>query len=1379
MWKKVLLLFIILVLAAVGGVTVYLNNIDWNRHKDKISQQFSAATGKEVVFDGPVRFSLFPAPYLEAGDISIYNRTAAGERVLLAKLPKLVSTLSIRSLISGNFNVERMSVVEPEIFVEAYSDGKLNWQSPGGKQQEFKIDNVEISLNSLTIEKAKMHLINRDYNIDSVLDNMNAEVIAQSLFGPYRIEGSYVKDNNPGGFAISLGQFSDSFATSVNAVLSHPQSDSYVRFDGTILLNNDAINGNLIFESQNPVNFFNANFKDLNISEEYEYPLALSMELKTDKSQISLGNIVVKYGSSAGAGNILIPRKEQKIGDNGMERRRIDAVFNMTEFELEPFLRVIRDFVKKYDRKENYVPDYNFDVIADLKALKTLYKGQVIRDFDLSVDFMNNVLKVQNLSATMPGEASAKIAGEVFSVEKKMTYNFNLTSSMSDFGKFVKWLELGIEPVVQGTYKKASFSATVEGTTNTIKIAPFDLILDKTAINGKIGIVRNDKTRWFVIADGDNINFDNYIAPLPVEVSGKSWRERLQYRFGKLAFLKDTDVQFRASLDAGIFEKIPFEQFKMEADVRNGIMKVSGLSVKSVATGDFSFEGEMSGFGSQPQFKNVKYQAEIRDTASFLDKFDINPGNVDWQELKRFSASGVVTGGFDRAATKSVARLGNIDAAYHGEITYRDGIYYLNGKTEIKAPDFVSMLNRFDFNYKPNYPLGLFKMSAAVKSSGKLAAFSNLNMNIGANNFAGNLIYQEKDGRNQVKANLKVNSFEFEKFLYNNQQKEDKNDFRNSPQSATFIVRPRLSQQPLNYDWLKNWDLNATFTADNLSFNNIAFTENSGQLLLQNGVLKLVKYHGKHSGGDFSGELSLDIPQGARLNGKFSVRGYNIGKKSWSGSVYGLTRGVLNSDVEFDTSAFSQESLMTELSGAIKFDIEKVIVKGWNFGRIEADLAKREVSDGFEIMARDALGQGDALFDTMSGEVRLTQGQYAVSGGHIEGGDISIDFTADGSLRDWTNNAFFHVAFFDSKVPGFDFSYSGSINTPMLNVDVSKVTKVFDEHWAKKEAEAKAQEQARVEKYRALMDAEQAKARNTSKALDEFVPDFDTFSKLATDKSTREQYQTIDKNIDAVYALLEEIYAKNNMVSIDDGVIARLQEQNKKAQDDIKKIAAEFERVHLKDVKLRLSESYNVVFDSYNKAQKVSSDSLDKMGAFEKRLAAINTNFYPGKDQKILSWQRRIDEALTAIDDINGEVAKDNISLQNLKDLIQLEFFFQKFDDSRQDALSELEKMEKAAAEMEAYTEAKVSADEQAYAKWLRDQEIKRKMEENTGQISSGGKTVTVGRNLDDIQRAEAAVKDQKIRVLDFSDDGEGSSAGAVRREIYGASESGGIIVKQ
>ena len=1399
MWKKVLLLFIILILVAVGGITVYLNNIDWNRHKDKISQQFSAATGKEVVFDGPVRFSLFPSPYLEAADIGIYNRTAKGERVLLAKIQKLVSTLSIRSLISGNFNVERMRLVEPEIYVEAYSDGKLNWQSMGGNQQAFQVDNVEMSLDSLTVEKAKMHLINNDYDVNAVLDNMNAEIIAQSLFGPYRIEGSYVKDNSPGGFAISLGQFSDSFATSVNAVISHPQSESYVRFDGTILLNNDAINGNLIFESQNPVNFFNTNFKNVKISEDYEQPLALSMELKTDKSQISLGNIVIKYGGSAGAGNILIPRTEQQIGDNGMERRRIDAVFNMTEFELEPAVHLVRDFIKQFDRKENYVPEYDFDVIADLKALKTMYNGQVIRDFDLSVDFMNNVLKIQNLSATMPGEASAKIRGEVFGVEKKMTYNFNLTSSMSDFGKFAKWLKLEIEPFAQGTYKKASFSATLEGTTDMIKIAPFDLMLDKSAVNGKIAIVRNDKTRWFVIADGDSINFDNYIAPLPADAAGKNWRERLQYRFGKLAFLKDADLQFRSSLKAGIFEKIPFENLEMEATVRNGVMKIDDLSVKSVATGDFTFKGELSGFGQIPQVKNMRYQVNIADVSSFLSKFGLVVDKVNFNELNRFSASGIVTGGLDRAALKNVARLGDIDAAYHGEVSYRNNAYYLNGKTEIKAPAFVKMLNNFAIEYEPDYPLGLFKLSAAVKTSGNVVLLNNLNANIGANNFIGSLAYQKKDGRHQVKADLALNRFEFEKFFYNVNKKNDKNNFRNSAESATFIVRPRLSQVRINYDWLKNWDINAGLRMETLLFNNVSFTQTSGRLQLNKGLLKISDFAGEISKGTVNGELELDVVQEPRLSGKGRIAGMSINKDSWSGSVYGLTKGLLNAEIDFNAPAVSIESLLTGMSGTIKFNMTEPTVKGWNFGKIENDLSKRDVSDGFAIVARDALGQGETEFDKFNGEVRLDQGVYNVTNAHFVNDDVKIDMLADGSLKDWTNKAEFMVAFEDAKVSGFDFSYDGSINTPILNVDVSKVTAVFDAHWAELAAAAKAEEQARVAKYRGLMDEQQKKAHAAETVLnDEIMPDFKLFSQQARDSKMRAEYQNVRKKMDALTALLQEIFVKDNMVDIGDEIIARLDAQNKKADGQLKQIRAELDRVHLKDVKLRIGQSYDVIFENYNNSKKISADSIDKLGGFEKRLAAINTSFYPKKDPSIMDWQKKIEVSLAAIDQINAEIAKDNISLQNMKDTEQLERFFRKFDNARQDSVNELAAMEKAAAELIAYTENKVGAEEKAYANWLHEQEVKRKMQENTGQISSGGKTMTVERDLDDIQRAEAAVKDQKVRVLDFSGDGEGEGSGVVvsdrqpqrRREKAGSgiilrpaegeSESGGgIIVKQ
>ena len=144
-----------------------------------------------------------------------------------------------------------------------------------------------------------------------------------------------------------------------------------------------------------------------------------------------------------------------------------------------------------------------------------------------------------------------------------------------------------------------------------------------------------------------------------------------------------------------------------------------------------------------------------------------------------------------------MARLGEIEAAYHGEISRHNGVYRLNGKTEIKAPDFVKMLNNFSVAYAPDYPLGLFKMSAEVKTNGNVAVFNRLNANIGVNNFAGTLAYQTKDGRNQVKTNLKINRFEFEKFFITPTFKRRQNQLpRIGRIGDAFLVKNRVSARP-------------------------------------------------------------------------------------------------------------------------------------------------------------------------------------------------------------------------------------------------------------------------------------------------------------------------------------------------------------------------------------------------------------------------------------------------------------------------------------------------------------------------------------------------------------------------------------------------------
>lgn len=73
-----------------------------------------------------------------------------------------------------------------------------------------------------------------------------------------------------------------------------------------------------------------------------------------------------------------------------------------------------------------------------------------------------------------------------------------------------------------------------------------------------------------------------------------------------------------------------------------------------------------------------------------------------------------------------------------------------------------------------------------------------------------------------------------------------------------------------------------------------------------------------------------------------------------------------------------------------------------------------------------------------------------------------------------------------------------------------------------------------------------------------------------------------------------------------------------------------------------------------------------------------------------------------------------------------------------------------------AYAEPQVAAEEQAYQEKLRQEEIERKLKENTGKISvaGAGKSMTVTRDIEDIEKSETLTEQEKIPVLDFSSKG-------------------------
>lgn len=1354
--KKAAIIILAILVLVVGGTTTYISMIDWNKHKDKIAAQFSEVTGKKVVFEGPVSFSIFPSPYLSATNIKVYNQDGDVRDAPLATIKSLVAELSLMPLLGGNFEVKMMTLIEPQIFMTVAEDGKLNWQSSLSEEQKLSLENIEISLDSVLLEKAKLNYVNAKHDVDVTLENLNAEVIAPSLYGPYRIEGSYIKDNNPEGFAISLGQFSESFATSINLVFNHPTSETFIRFDGTFLLKNDAINGNLIIDSKSPTNFVNKSFKQIQLAPEYEFPLAISTQVDTNKTKVELSNIVVKYGTTAGAGNILIPLVENVDEEEEEERRKLEIGFDFTDLDLAPVVYALKSAVDHY-RTDGvvYHPQLGFDFIADVKSINTTYNDQNIKDFVFSADYIDNNLEIRNLSASLPGESEFKTTGDIFSDDDELTYTLNPTYSTNDLQKLLAWLGYSVQQITPATYKRSSGSATLGGTLKTVSISSLEISFDKSLFKGNVGIITGERDNIYIEVEADNFNFDNYIKPLSKDDLQKSFAERMNYRFSQLGFLNDIDVRVVGKLGLGIYENIPFENTTFDIDTAMGLLSIRNLNIGTVANAAIELSGEVKGLGDRPKFENLKYSMSTKEFSSFLNKFEIQAPNINLKNLKNFNSKGIVSGSLEKMAMKMVSKLEYIDMIYSGQLQKQKGSWIFGGNLELRAPDFVQFANDLYFNYNPKaFSLGSFNLATQIV--GSLGNFRATKMNtfIGSNNFKGDVQFDSSSGRNKIVTTLDINRFEMERFFYNENQNKDTQTFRGTEiENENFIAKPFLDKSKINYSFYKTFDINGAFNIASLTYKSKEFNQAVLKADLKDAILNISNFSGMYNGGSVAGNCELGITDVPYLRGDINLQKQKINEATFSGKKYGIKSGVLDSQITFYTSAVSEEAMLSGLNAEISFLIDNPVVKGWNLEAIGTDLKKRDKSEGLLAFVQENLQNGNTAFEKVSGNVKIVKAQYDFENTEFSSADWTVKMMNNGNVDNWDMDAAFEVVFLNSKVKPFSFSLSGPIISPLLSVDVKEITDTYDAYWAKVAADKKASEQAYKDKLKALMDEQQQYAQKTqNRLLKEVIPELEMRRNLTNDAEILAKYEVIDAKIADINKGLGEVMAQGLVIDFDESLPKKLADENYVLDEKSVNFKDEILGVYEQDVKKRINGFYNQIVESYNQSKTDASGYRDKFGDFPKRLAMIKTLFVIEQDNKIISLKKEIEDKLLALDAVNTQVVKDYIFVQNGHDLAQLEAYAGKISQLVTQSQEELNALNAKIEELFVYADEVTKKEEDAYEERLKQEEIKRKLEENTGKISGAkGNDITVTRNLAEIEKMEEAKAKEDIPVLDFS----------------------------
>ncbi len=116
-------LFVGLTITVFAIVATY----DRDELKAMASEQVLAATGRELIIDGALDFSISFSPAIVLEDVRFAN-APWGTEPYMATMKRFELEVSLISLLSGNLKINRFGLVDPAIFLETDRRGNGNWE---------------------------------------------------------------------------------------------------------------------------------------------------------------------------------------------------------------------------------------------------------------------------------------------------------------------------------------------------------------------------------------------------------------------------------------------------------------------------------------------------------------------------------------------------------------------------------------------------------------------------------------------------------------------------------------------------------------------------------------------------------------------------------------------------------------------------------------------------------------------------------------------------------------------------------------------------------------------------------------------------------------------------------------------------------------------------------------------------------------------------------------------------------------------------------------------------------------------------------------------------------------------------------------------------
>ena len=1199
--KKVILISVAIIVLIFMGLTVYVSYfMDWNSHKERLSNSLSTMLGKKIEFSGNLNVSLLPHPRMSAADVQIVN-PVTNEK--LASIENMETDVTLCSLLKGTPNITSLLLENAEIWIKFNNENVSNWKQ--NTNHTVIDENNGFNLHDFVIKNATVHFNAEKYDYEAELNKFNADIKAESMDGPYIIDGNFVKDNEQYGMAFNIGNISRDDAI-LKFAFTHPKSNSYIRYIGQFNPKAETYKGDLNCNMHSATDTVNAFAGKELLGDTFNEPLVFSVGVENNGDEINLSRLVVQFGSLLeGSGDILIPLKS-----DGEHKPVASVKYQMINLDARPIIRYIQAKMEEYRNGAEYVPDTLTNVTYDLSAERVIVSDQTSRMFEnVSAKgvWQDNELHLDEFYAACPGNIVLTMTANLSEVEKVPHYYVNAVADGQNFLSFINTFDAEFDAPTKSAYRDGNLSVSMSGTPDDINVESLVWKMDNSELSAALQVKPASKEiKGNIIAN--KVNLDKYIAPLNAEeVTDIS--SIIKQDLAKMPWLNEVNLQLEAEGKNIIFRSANIENVNTKLVADKGNINLEFLKIKDVLQSDIDLSGLFQAENEQLNIKKLNYNLKSQNVLNFADKCKIKLPRYKLFEQKGFVSEGQIKGLLTDWVGNINFTVDKHSFEYDGVLKQKDEGYEFDGKITVKTTQLENLLKEItDKPFDNNVYRGAFNINTKIHGNKFDFEMNDIIALLGLSRYTGAINIKSDQGMYSIKGDINSTDLDLLQII---NRKPMKNRLNNNSFGTddTFIIHPDISKENIDYAAYRNLNIDLNLKAEKALYKNKTYTNLQTHIINGQNVLKLEDLSFNAEAGNVSGNVSIDYIQIPTMSGNLSLNNFVI--QEIGGSIYGFSATNALINAEFKTSAASFEDMLNNVSGTLTYNMDNFRLKGINLKAIEKDLQERQYSKGIFQSIRENLQSGTTDFANASGKIIVEDGNLQIISEKLDLADTDVTFNGNINLKDWRINSNMKVKYLLlPELPEYSFTLSGALNKPTLETDVEDLAEHYDAYWK----EVSDREKAQKDEVRRILSQKMDQLQDTVHQLADrnnaLLIKLENISAQNMISESSDTYNIINNRLHEIGHQITEMQyiAKQTEYSADN--IKTIESDTEKLNTEITRLESEVNRNYINDVEAKFKLITNRALDDYNSSKRIKSEYRAMIDDDIKQLEAMNSVQY-------------------------------------------------------------------------------------------------------------------------------------------------------------------------